>query len=102
MRIFTVFILIAAGTIMGLIYSIIHDEITYSLSPEFYLKVRFGQMNIETGSPRIGVAKVGLLNTWFYSLTISTVLAMAGLFHKDVNNVYKYTFQSFFISVSIA
>jgi len=91
--------LVFVSTIIGIIYGIIHDELTYTLCPEFYTKVRFEQLNITNSSPRIGVALVGIINTWLYSLIIGSVLATAGLFHSNNKKNIHYTLQSFAISV---
>lgn len=102
MKVFIFFSLVIAGMILGCIYGIIHDQITYSISPEFYTKVRFWQMDINSDLPRIGVAKVGILNTWFYSLVISIVLSLAGLIHSTNKIIVRYTMQSFIIAISFA
>ena len=59
-------------------------------------------MNIDHTIPRVGVAKVGILNTWSYSLVISIVLALAGLIHANTKKTIQYTTQSFFIAIAFA
>lgn len=56
---------LAAGT-----YGIIHDQITYSISPEYFTRFKFEQFKgADFGfSPRVFVAEIGFLATWWVGL----------------------------------
>ena len=70
------------------LYGILHDQLTYSISAEYYTLFKFVQFRCyETGNhlpfpPRICVAYVGFMATWWTGLFIGPVLGMTGLVHK--------------------
>ena len=78
----TVFIAI----ILGGFYGIIHDQITYSISPEYFTKYKYRQFGFEPywfGGHRQTVAIIGFLATWWMGLIIGLVIGLLGLIFKD-------------------
>lgn len=92
-----VFLVIIAALVAG-VYGIIHDQITFSVSEEYYTKFKFIQFRLENWglgqnigtlknpeiklwNPRFGVAIVGALATWWVGLIIGLVLGLIGLIH---------------------
>lgn len=58
--------------IIGGLYGILHDQLTYSISPEYYTKFKFYQFGLmDMGNeaifpnPRIEVSAVGFMATWW-------------------------------------
>jgi len=51
-------------------YGVFHDQITYSISPEYFTKMKFDQFrHADFGFPkRIFVAEIGFLATWWVGL----------------------------------
>ena len=78
----TIFIsIILAG-----IYGIIHDQITYSISPEYFTKFKYQQFGFEPawfGGHRQTVAVIGFLATWWMGLFIGTLLGLTGLIFSN-------------------
>ena len=100
-------ILIIAPLTAGL-YGMIHDQLTYTLSPEFYTKFKFHQfglieegMNADIQNPRIKVAIVGFSATWWIGLLIGFVLATIGLMHDNVKVMLKTSLLAFTIIIAI-
>jgi hypothetical protein len=102
MKIVLFIFLAFSGMVLGGTYGIIHDEVTYTISPEFYTKVRFENMNIQTSAPRLGVAVVGWKNTWPYGLIIGLLLTTAGFIHPGNRKKIIYTFQTYFLSMAMS
>lgn len=74
----TIFITV---TIAGL-YGIVHDQVTYSISAEYFTKFKYPQFGFEPawfGGHRQTVAVIGFLATWWMGLFIGIVLAATGL-----------------------
>jgi hypothetical protein len=67
--------LIAAG------YGIVHDEVTYSISPEYFTKLKFAQFHYaDFGLPRrVFVAEVGVLATWWVGFFAGWFMARLAL-----------------------
>ena len=57
------------------------DQISYSISPEYFTLFKFPQFGIlEEIPPRLGAVLVGFLASWWMGIPISCVLATAGTF----------------------
>lgn len=117
---FLVFIfIIIIAIVLGAVYGILHDQLTYTISEEYYTKFKFIQFNLENwglGSnigtdqnpeiqlyrPRLGAGLVGLLATWWVGLIIGVVLAFLGLIHNTAKEMFIVTFKSFLLTITIA
>jgi hypothetical protein len=82
-------ILFLSPLVAGL-YGILHDQLTYTISPEYYTKFKFIQFGlIDKGEealiadPRISVTCVGFLATWWTGIFVGLGHAIASLIHKD-------------------
>ena len=67
-------------------YGIIHDQITYSISPEYFTKFKYRQFGFEPewfGGHRQTVAAIGFLATWWTGLFIGISLGLVSLFFPD-------------------
>jgi len=65
------------GALLAGTYGIIHDQVTYSIGPEYFTNFKFKQfhwadMNL---SPRIFVACIGFLATWWIGPIIAWILS---------------------------
>ena len=116
-RFFTLLIVIILGSLIAGLYGIIHDELTYTISPEYYTKFKFEQFglywlgeNIGTGKtseiipaiPRLGVAIVGFLATWWMGLIIGLILGLSGLAIKQNTQFLKTILKAFWLTLIIA
>jgi hypothetical protein len=67
-------------------YGIIHDQITYSISREYFTKFKYEQFGFEPawfGGDRQTVAVIGFLATWWTGLFIGLVLGFTALIFKE-------------------
>jgi hypothetical protein len=55
------------GSIVAGGYGIIHDQITYSISPEYFTRLKFSQFHYADFGlpPRVFVGEIGFLATWW-------------------------------------
>ncbi|MBY0477032.1 MAG: hypothetical protein K2Q24_05260 [Chitinophagaceae bacterium] len=68
------------------IYGILHDQITYSISPEYFTKFKYKQFGFEPewlGGHRQTVAVIGFLATWWTGLFIGFILGLLSLILPD-------------------
>lgn len=79
----TFFAIIIAGCVVAGFYGIVHDQLTYTISPEYYTKFKFYQfglvdegMSVTTDYPRLWVGLVGFLATWWMGIPIATIIAI--------------------------
>jgi hypothetical protein len=62
-------------------YGALHDQISYSISPEYFTRMKFEQFGLAgfaTGSPRVAAGEVGVLATWWVGAIGGWLVARAG------------------------
>lgn len=69
------------GALIAGPYGALHDQISYSLSPEYFTKVKFKQFSyLDFGWPdRIFATEIGFAASWWVGLAAGWFLARAGL-----------------------
>jgi hypothetical protein len=105
----TFFAIVLIGIIIAGVYGILHDQLTYTISEEYYTKFKFYQFGLcHTGTeailphPRLSVAVVGFLATWWMGVPVSIILGLVGLIHKDAKTMFRITLHAFALTIFIA
>lgn len=72
----TIGVAIAGGLIAGL-YGVVHDQITYTISPEYFTKLKFHQFRYADFGfgNRVFVSTIGFLATWWVGFIAAWFLA---------------------------
>lgn len=79
----TLILVIMVSVLLTGIYGILHDQITYSISHEYFTKFKYAQFGFEPawfGGDRSTVAVIGFLATWWVGGFIGACL---GLLFRD-------------------
>ncbi len=65
------------GAVVAGIYGMLHDQVTYTISPEYFTKLKFHQFDYaDFGFPnRVFAAEVGFLATWWVGFVCAWFLA---------------------------
>ncbi|MEN8928659.1 MAG: hypothetical protein ABF242_00960 [Flavobacteriales bacterium] len=95
MLVFVFFVLITC--LIAGIFGIAHDQVTYSISPEYYIHFKFHQFQISeflTTPPRLGVSLVGFLATWWTGLIIGGIIGLLGITQENFSSLMKVKFKS--------
>lgn len=74
------------------IYGIIHDQITYCISREYFTKFKYEQFGFDPtwfGGDRQTVAVIGFLATWWTGLIIGIAIGLTALIFKDHRIMWK-------------
>lgn len=78
------------GSSVAGVYGILHDQVTYSISPEYYTKFKFYQFGLVTTGdeallpdPRTYVTITGLMATWWTGCIVGLVQGMIGFIHPS-------------------
>jgi len=107
--ILTFLLLILISCLLAGVYGILHDQLTYSISTEYYTKFKFLQFGfIDAGEeailphPRIYVSIVGFLATWWMGLFVGGFLALLAFIHSDTKQMFTITLKSFLLTMLIA
>jgi len=79
------------------VYGIIHDEITYSISQEYFTKLKFIQFSYADFGwpPRVHVAEIGFLATWWVGFFSGWFLARYSTRYFSKKLTIRYTLQGF-------
>lgn len=72
-----ILLIAVAGALIAGLYGVLHDQITYSLGPEYFTRLKFRQFAYaDMGWPRrVFVAQIGFLASWWVGLIAGWVLA---------------------------
>lgn len=102
-------LIIVIAPLIGGLYGILHDQLTYTISPEYYTKFKFYQLGLmDLGNeaifptPRLQVSAVGIMATWWMGLPIGLILGLVGLIHKDSKQMFLATIKAIIVTVVIA
>ena len=105
----TLILIVIIAALTGGIYGAIHDQLTYTISPEYYTKFKFIQFELvdegpeaHLSNPRLWVAAVGVMATWWMGILIGFVLGLVGLTHTNWKTMLRVTLRAFVITMSIA
>jgi hypothetical protein len=95
--------IIISIVIAGL-YGIINDQITYTISPEYFTKFKYIQFNVnpaEFGGARQTLAVIGFLATWWVGCIIGIVFGLVGLIYKDHKVMLRMIYKAIAITFCI-
>jgi hypothetical protein len=102
-------LIVLISSLFAGIYGIIHDQITYLISPEYFTKFKFVQFGfveyeniIIKQNVRLIVAIVGFLSTWWVGFIIGIVLGIIGFIHNESKQMFKITFKAILITMFVA
>lgn len=102
MRKFTILLLVIGVTVViAALYGVGHDQITYSISPEYYTRYKFIQFNLaDSGAarhmtqPRSAVVLVGIKASWWMGLYIGAVLGLVALSFRNADRMFQSAMQA--------
>ncbi len=92
-----------AAVIAG-IYGILHDQISYTVSPEYFTKFKFVQFNIIwlESTPRLGAAVVGFLATWWMGAFVCLLLGLVGFIFETPKSMAMHLAKAFVVVTAVA
>ncbi len=66
------------GALLAGFYGILHDQITYTISPEYFTRLKFAQFHFADFGmpPRVFVGEIGFLATWWVGFIAGWFLAL--------------------------
>jgi hypothetical protein len=78
-------------------YGAVHDQITYTISADYFTKFKYGQFGFEPdwfGGHRQTVAVIGFLSAWWTGIPIGIINGLTGLIYRDAAIMFRMTFNS--------
>jgi hypothetical protein len=109
MRKFAMFLLIVGvAIVVAALYGVGHDQVTYSISPEYYTKYKFIQFNLaDSGAaqhmtqPRSAVVMVGVEASWWMGAIIGAVLGLFALLFANADRMFQSAIQALGITLLV-
>lgn len=105
----TLIIILILTPIIGGLYGVLHDQLTWTISPEYYTKFKFYQFKLATAgdeaifpNPRIQVSFVGFMATWWTGIPIGIILGLFGLTHRNGKEMLNVTLRALLITLGVA
>lgn len=91
-------------TVLAGFYGAIHDQISFTISEEYFTKMKFDQFRwADFGLPaRLFAALIGFLATWWIGLIGGWILGRIGLAELKERTGHDFTYRAFSISVCVA
>lgn len=83
------------------LYGMIHNQISYTVAPEYFTKFKFRQFGL-VDSPlpdRIRASMVGFLASWWMGIPIGLLVGAVGFIHRDHRSMFRITLWSFLVVV---
>jgi len=83
-------------------YGIIHDQISYTVSPEYFTKFKFIQFGL-TSAPfpeRVSASIVGFLASWWMGVPIGLLVGAAGFIHPGARRMLTVSCWSLLVTVA--
>ena len=105
----TFFIVVLAAIVIASLYGVGHDQVTYTISPEYYTKFKFIQFNLaDSGAaqhmtqPRSAVVMVGVKATWWMGMYIGLIIGLTALVYRNPDRMFASSMQALGIVLGVA
>lgn len=102
------FLVVLVATVIATLYGVGHDQVTYTISPEYYTKFKFIQFNLaDSGAaqhmtqPRSAVVLVGVKGSWWMGAGIGVVLGLFALIYRNADSMFQSAVQAFGVLIGI-
>ncbi len=97
-------LIVIISTILASIYGVLHNQISYSISTEYFTKFKFEQFGfVEYGldTPRMTAGLIGVWVTWWFGLLIGLINGIVGLVQPTPKIMWKSVFGATFRTLLI-
>lgn len=95
--------LVLAAVVAG-IYGMLHDQISYTFSEEYFTQFKFKQFGIPWAyeAPRLGASYVGALATWWMGILVYILLGLFGFMFHSPKQMASNLSKSFLVVIGVA
>jgi hypothetical protein len=102
MKLLVFILLVIIGVGAAGIYGALHNQISYTVSPEYFTKFKFQQFGYaDTQAPeRIRASFVGFDASWWMGIPIGLLIGIAGFIHRGYRQMLKISLQAMGVAVA--
>lgn len=109
-KLLVLLLILLLAPLIGGLYGILHDQLTYTISPEYYTKFKFYQFGLleqgVTVAPeehRLMAAIVGFFATWWMGVPIGIILGIVCIVqHSSARQQFRVAMQSMGVVILVA
>lgn len=96
--------MLVLAALVAAIYGMLHNQISYTFSQEYFTKFKFEQFGIPWAydKPRLGAAYVGALATWWMGILLFLILGLFGFLFKSPKQMAISLGKSFLVVIVVA
>jgi hypothetical protein len=105
----TLLLIILVACIIGGVYGALHDQLSYTISPEYFTRFKFIQFELSDAReevllphPRWGAAIVGFLATWWMGVPLGLILGLVGLRQDNWRKMWRVSLRAIVITLLVA
>jgi len=85
----TFFLLVALAALSASVFGALHNQLSYSVGPDYFHAIKFPQFAIPEGTPpRLGAAQVGVLASWWMGAAVGLPAFLYGLIAVPTGRSY--------------
>ncbi|MEL0457286.1 hypothetical protein WJN01_13690 [Flavobacteriaceae bacterium SZ-1-7] len=98
-------LIVIISIILASIYGILHNQISYSISSEYFTKFKFDQIGEwlhQVENERIAISFVGFVSTWWFGLLLGLIIGIVGMFQPNSKIMWKSGIGAIFRTLGIA
>jgi len=94
-------LLIFLAMVFAGLYGMIHDQISYTVSSEYFTKFKFTRFGLDGSQlpDRIKAAIVGFLASWWMGVPIGLIVGGCGFVHPGARRMFMVTLWSFLVVI---
>ncbi len=94
-------LLIVLAVCVASLYGILHNQISYAVSPEYFTKFKFKQFGlVDTQLPeRVRASMVGFYASWWMGIPIGLLVGVAGFIHRGYRRMLKVSLWSVGVAI---
>jgi hypothetical protein len=98
--VFGLFVVLA--TFIAGLYGMVHNQISYTVSPEYFTKFKFRQFDLATSplADRVRAAVVGFFASWWMGVPLGILTGAAGFIHRDARQMLRVLLWSMLVAVA--
>ena len=94
-------LLVVIAVVVAGIYGIAHNQISYTVAPEYFTKFKFRQFGF-VNSPlpeRMRASMIGFLASWWMGIPIGLLVGAAGFIHRGHQRMLRISLWSLLVTV---
>jgi hypothetical protein len=99
----TLLVLIVIAMLVAGGYGALHDQISYTVGPEYFTQFKYQQFGL-VDSPlpdRVKVAMIGFLASWWMGVPIGLIVGSFGLVHRTIRRMFVRTLQAYGVVLGV-